>query len=447
MIIRFSFRRAALCGALVALVTSVALGQSVQPSGQSQPAGAAQASSRFFERADLSRLVVVGDSLSAGFQNGSLLDRQQVNGYATLVALRARKTLPLPLIAEPGVPNVLQLVSPGPPPIILPAPGISTGRTNPLEQPRNLAVPGARVQDALTRRPDFPIDSLTDLVLGLPGLLGGQSRSQVELAEVLRPTTVFLWIGNNDALGAATAADPALLTPQADFEAAYRQVINRLAATGAKLVVANIPDVSVVPFLTSAEDVARTIGLPLAVIGPALGLAAGDSVTPGAFSLIPGILANPASGPLPGNVVLTAAESNTIRAAVRNYNRFIAAQVRRHRAALVDINLVLNLIDRFGYFVAGRRLTTDFLGGLFSLDGVHPTNTGYAIVANQFILALNLRYLAFIPPVNVRRIALADPLVPPFGGGATAVARIGKTSMSVPADVERAVRAVLAPEK
>src|SRR5215470_5309421 len=37
----------------------------------------------------LSRLVVVGDSLSAGYQNGSLLDSQQVNGYANLIASQA----------------------------------------------------------------------------------------------------------------------------------------------------------------------------------------------------------------------------------------------------------------------------------------------------------------------------------------------------------------------
>src|SRR5438128_6206296 len=93
------------------------------------------------KKADLSRLVVVGDSLSAGFQNGSLLDVQQPHGYASLVANQAGTTLTLPLIAAPGIPNVLTLVSLGPPPVIVRAPGTSTGRDNPLEQPMNLAVP------------------------------------------------------------------------------------------------------------------------------------------------------------------------------------------------------------------------------------------------------------------------------------------------------------------
>jgi hypothetical protein len=54
--------------------------------------------------------VVIGDSLSAGFQNGSLLDSQQPNGWASLVATQANFTLTLPLIASPGAPAVLKLV-------------------------------------------------------------------------------------------------------------------------------------------------------------------------------------------------------------------------------------------------------------------------------------------------------------------------------------------------
>src|ERR1700722_16718961 len=72
--------------------------------------------------------VVIGDSLSAGFQNGSLLDSQQPNGWASLVAKQANFSLALPLIASPGVPAVLELTSLGPPPVIQQASGISVGR-------------------------------------------------------------------------------------------------------------------------------------------------------------------------------------------------------------------------------------------------------------------------------------------------------------------------------
>ena len=97
--------------------------------------------------------VVIGDSLSAGFQNGSLLDSQQPNGFASLIAKQGGFSLVLPLIAPPGAPAVLQLVSLGPPPVIEPAPGTSTGRENPNAQPYDLAVPGHTLNDLINTAP------------------------------------------------------------------------------------------------------------------------------------------------------------------------------------------------------------------------------------------------------------------------------------------------------
>jgi len=354
-------------------------------------------------RADLSRLVVVGDSLSAGYQNGSLLDTQQVHGYANVVAAQAGVPLTLPLIAFPGIPNVFQLVSPGPPPVIIQAPGTSSGRDDFSVQATDLAVPGANVQDALTTRPDFPIDSITDLVLGFPGFFGGISKSQVEWAEALAPTTIFVWLGNNDALRPATNGDASLLTPLTDFQAAYAEVMSRLSATGATLVTANIPDVASIAFLTSAEKVAATVGVPLSIIGPALGIGAGDFVVPDAFAHIGAILHGLEPGPLAPNLVLDAGEVATIRAAVSDYNAFIAAQASAHGAALVDIHSLVDELHEKGLVAGGQRLTIDFLGGLFSLDGVHPTNTGYALFANKFIHALNTQFAAGIAPVSLEQ--------------------------------------------
>ncbi len=364
-------------------------------------------------KADLSRLVVVGDSLSAGFQNGSLLDVQQVHGYASLVAHQAGVPLTLPLIAAPGIPNVLTLVSPGPPPVIVPATGTSTGRDDPTVQPTNLAVPGARVQDALLTRPPFTFNNITDFVLGFPGFFATPklSRSQVEWAEHLAPTTLFVWIGNNDALNVLFTGTPSTLTPVADFKAAYEDVTNRLAATGAKLVIANIPDVTAIPYLTSAEKVAALTGLPLAVVGPILGIGPGDFVTLDSFPLIQAILTGSAVGPLPGNLVLDAGEISIVRSRVDVYNNIIATQARMLGAALVDTHELLSEIQSKGFEVGGQRLTTDFLGGIFSLDGIHPTNTGYAIVANAFIKAMNRSFEAGIPPVSVEQIKSTDPLV------------------------------------
>jgi hypothetical protein len=381
-------------------------------------------------KADLSRLVVVGDSLSAGFQSGSLLDVQQVHGYASVVAAQAQEPLPLPLIGAPGIPNVLILVSPGPPPVVAPVPGTSPGRDDFTVQPMDLAVPGQNVQDALTTRPSFPIDDLTDLVLGFPGLLGGLSRSQVEWAENLSPTTIFVWLGNDYALGVVFTGDTSTFTPVPQFQTAYAEVMTRLAATGATLVVANVPDVTVVPFLTSAEKVAAEVGLPLSVIGPILGIGPGDLVTPSAFPLIQAILTNPLLGPLPGNVVLDASEIATVRSTIDHYNSFIALQAQAHGAALVDIHGLTAQLQARGFVAHGQRLTTDFLGGLFSLDGIHPTNTGYGLFADEFIHALNTNFAAGIPPANIEKIATTDPLVlPGVGHPASALGHVSQETV------------------
>jgi lysophospholipase L1-like esterase len=365
---------------------------------------------------DMSRLVTVGDSLTAGFQNGSLHEAHQPNGFANVIARQADAALPLPLIAAPGIPNVLTLIDPGPPPVIAPEPGVSTGRVDPSEQVFNLAVPGARVEDALTSRPDAPIDSLTDLVLGLPGLFAGISRSQVEWAEALAPTTIIVWIGPNDALGAALEADPSFLTPIEDFEAAYNETIDRLAKTDAAIVIANIPDVTVIPFLTSAEEVAEAVGAPLDVIGPILGIAEEDFITPDASGLVAAILAGLSPGPLPDDVVLDADEVAEIRTATDAFNGVIADKAEDVGAAFVDIHTFLNFIDFAGIVVGGQRLTTEYLGGSFSLDGIHPTNTGHALIANEFIHAMNTEFGAGIPPVSVRKVQKRDPLVLPGVG-------------------------------
>jgi phospholipase/lecithinase/hemolysin len=376
--------------------------------------------------ADLTRLVVIGDSLSAGFQNSSLLDAQQVHGYASLVAAQAGVSLPLPLIAYPGLPSVLEVIDIGPPPVIDRVPGTSTGRLDPTVQVMDLAVPGATVEDALSFVPDcdFTADNappvkqvvnvLTDIVLGLPGCFGGVRMSQVEWAEALSPTTVLVWIGNQDALQAVIyGADPGLVTPVQNFKRAYRTLMRRLAATNATIVVANIPDVTVIPYLTPAEDVAAIVGFPLEIVGPLLGIAAGDFVTPDAFPLIPGILGAPASGPLPGTVVLDAGKVEIIRRAIKHFNTVIETTAEEVGAGVVDIHRLLDRATRQGLPVGDRVLTTDFLGGLFSLDGVHPTNTGYAIIANEFIKTLNRQFRAGIPPVDVAAVLSEDPLVIP----------------------------------
>src|SRR5262245_57369395 len=105
------------------------------------------------KKADLSKLVVVGDSLSAGFQNFSLLGSQQVHSYAKLIANQAGTELVLPLVNFPGLPNVLQIKS-FDPLVIEPVdePEITKlelARPQPYTTATNLAVPGVTIAEVL----------------------------------------------------------------------------------------------------------------------------------------------------------------------------------------------------------------------------------------------------------------------------------------------------------
>lgn len=372
-------------------------------------------------KADLSRLVVVGDSLSAGYQNGSLLGTQQVHGYANLIAQQARVPMVLPLIAYPGVPPVLQLVSVNPL-VIAPSsdPIPLMPRLNPAEQATDVAVPGATVADALTKVPfagNGPDYVMTNLVLGFPGVFANPPvlLTQVQWAQALQPTTVIVWLGNNDALGAATNGNDHV-TPVADFALDYAQVMDALSVTGATLVVANVPDVTAIPYLFPVEKVAEQFGVPLSLLSAAFGLQPGDFVT---LDFLPELalrLQTNQLGPLPDEAVLTAAEAATVSAAVDDYNAIIVSEAARVGATVVDIKGLFAQVKARGYVVGGRRITADYLGGVFSLDGVHPTNTGYAVVANEFIKTMNANVAAGIPPVSVEQVAKTDPLILPGVG-------------------------------
>ena len=168
-----------LCGTLLA--ASVGLSLAGCSSGSSNPLAPIQAA-QAKNAGNFSNTIFLGDSLTAGFQSGSLLDTLQVHGWAPLVAKQASFSILQPLIAYPGAPNVLQLVSLGPPPVITSVAGTTTGRDNFATQVTDLAVPGAMVNDVLNTvplvNPAAGQQQLNQLVLGFPGLGFGQAYSQ-----------------------------------------------------------------------------------------------------------------------------------------------------------------------------------------------------------------------------------------------------------------------------
>lgn len=390
--------------------------------------------------ADLSKLVILGDSLSAGVQNFALLDSQQPNGYGSVIARQANVPLVLPLVPPPGAPNALQLTSLNPP-VITPAPGTlpRIPRDHPCEQPTNIAVPGITLQQALTDRPSptppTPVDGWLDIVLGFPNPLGsglcgttGPALTEIEMAAALKPTTVIEWLGNNDALIPALTGALDSVTPLLDFAISYDEILDHLQRTGATILTANIPDLTEIPYFIPVRDFAKLVGLPAGMVSAKLGVTSRDylrlTAQPIALQIISGTISGPlpATCPLPISAlpgsgvacVLTAEDASRMRNVVDAYNFIILAESELHGAYMADMHRLVDDIYQHGVQIGAKHLNAAFLGGLFSLDGIHPTNTGYGILANKFISMLNSELGTNIPPADLAAIAATDPLVPPI---------------------------------
>jgi hypothetical protein len=250
-------------------------------------------------------------------------------------------------------------------------------------------------------------------------------RSQVEEAVALNPSTIILWIGANDVLLSAISGEPSMMTPIQSFAQSYFTVMADLSATKAQIIIANLPDVTMAPYFTSTAQLVAETGLPQGQVMKLLGIGPQDYLRPGALPLAFEILEGQAVGPLPATCpanipglpitsapcVMTAAQADVIRAGVDAIDAVIIGAALYYHATLVDTYTLLNNLHANGYNVNGVHLTMNFLGGLITLDGIHPTNTLHALLANQFIDTINAQFHANIPDVNVSQVAASDPFV------------------------------------
>jgi hypothetical protein len=245
-----------------------------------------------------------------------------------------------------------------------------------------------------------PVEVLAAEIL-IPNYSPNPGPTQLEEAVALKPKTAILWIGSNDVLFSILYGTA--LTDVPTFSALYHLAATTLAAGSGHLVLANVPDVTLVPYLASVPTLAAIVGLPVPVVELVFGLQPDDKVTPYAFQLIEAMGTSLTTLPdsiAQGPVVIRAAELAQIRATVLAYNAEIANEAASNGATLVDIYSLVNDLAANGVVVGGQTLTTGFMGGLFSLDGIRPTDTGYAVIANEFIKTMNRSFAAGIPPTR-----------------------------------------------
>jgi len=104
-------------------------------------------------------------------------------------------------------------------------------------------------------------------------------------------------------------------------------------------------------------------------------------------------LINGVTVPLADKWVLTPQEQMNIKTATDAYNATITAIAANKGLAIVDFKALLEQASTSGIPFDGFTLNTSLVfGGLISLDGVHLTARGYAMMANKFLEAIDATY-------------------------------------------------------
>lgn len=459
--------------------------------------------------ANFSKYVALGNSLTSGMRDGALYIDGQNESYPSMLAQQMKLAgggdFKQPLMADNlgGMPSVglsnklvLKVKNGALTPDVAEGAGSTTLANIYSQGPyQNMGVPGAKSFHLVAPRYGNPAGLDPNNLTANPYFVRfASSPNTTVLQDAISqsPTFFSLWIGNNDVLGYATTGGDGSnpITTKELFTQAYTALINGLTANGAKGVIANLPDVTSIPNLTTVPynpvtptalggaTVINTLNTslfgPIKQILTAYGqgsriqllsatgnnplLIKDESLTSYAGQLTTALTAagvNPTQAYVIGqifgqarhatsadlvllstsSVIGTAptsplavdplnkygvtypledkhvlrgkfagvdGEVEECTAAVATFNGIIKSLADAKGLAFVDANTKLKeLNSASGIQWDGVKYTATFVtGGAFSLDGVHPTGRGYAIIANEFLKAINTKYKSNLPMIS-----------------------------------------------
>lgn len=405
--------------------------------------------------ADFSNYVAIGNSLTSGFADGTLYRSGQENSYPSMLStqfqLAGGGAFKQPLLpGEAGWPinlaagyyprRVLGIQEDcmgvkGLSPMLYWKPYDTTGSSASIASQgtfNNQGVPGIRCID-YTFKGYGALNPYSARFFTNPG-----TTSALDQAMMAKPTFFTMWLGANDVLGYATSGGEGAvggvavgdISPVSAFKAIYDASVDALAATGAKGVLINIPDVTTIPYfttinpkgltLTAAQaaqltgayasmgftDVKFTEGANYFVVQDAM-TGAPRHIKSGEYI----ILTTPSDSlkcggwgslkPIPKRYILDVQEVNNVKSATTAFNLIIEDAATRNHLGLMNSNAYLASLPS-GVSWNGVTYTPTFVtGGVFSLDGVHLTPRGYALVANEILRVINATYHSTLPMVDV----------------------------------------------
>jgi hypothetical protein len=376
-------------------------------------------------RLDTTTFVVLGEGLAAGMSGFGLHEVSQKMSFPALMAQQMNTAFPQPLFEGPGLQDVL-----GYPSLPVRFPTVPQGRVRVFpdqandndEAPTlfvfNLSVPNFRVGDSLTRKPISPLihnddsqQTAINLILGFPAMILERDVplwTQTEYARAMVPSMALIELGYFEALEAAVARNPALIPDRAAFGASYRQIVQTLRAQQVEVVVTTIPDPMDTAFFSTPASVARLTRVPEALIRDSYSLAANDYVTRNGLTVIGNQFMRRSIQPLPAEFILRNNVGGQITTRVNALNEEIRAIAGSEGAVIYDLAAFFRRVKTQGISVGPTRLTADYFGNFYSLDGYFPGATGHALIANDILAFLNQTYSANFPLLDVTPLLAGD---------------------------------------
>jgi GDSL-like Lipase/Acylhydrolase len=351
----------------------------------------------------LERLVAFGASLTMGSQDANISQRGQQHGPMAQLARAAGAYLPLPLI-KPGLfpglthedfdrtsckllrEDVFSIIGERAGdmlPRLKDASGnivVARSRVDPEVEVRNVAIGGFRMRQVLEGGGDLLTMGIEHMVwnpyVDTAGLFNEPAEKMMDRVESLKPTLVvstdlFGNDYNNVDLYKDGIPDLSALTPMDAFRPQLAEILRRLEAIGAEVFLATGPDATVLPQYDEKIRKLRAAGFSEAE----------------------------ASG-----------WREAVRVRIAEYNAELRAQAAAYpRVHLVDMHGKVQEVLANGVDVGGTRLDSQPMGGLLSLDGMHFSDTGYALVANMFLERMNEDLGLQLPLVSFEAVLAEDP--------------------------------------
>jgi hypothetical protein len=296
-------------------------------------------------------------------------------------------------------------------------------RTTPVPPYLNsFAVPGATLiaaldNDSISLPTDPTYSALNSFVLG--------GSTEINRMRQAQPTFVSVELGVDDVVGAlidtTNPGNPAQVTDTTVFKARYGRLLDSVDATGAKGVLASVPDVTNIAFASTGSIYWCLKNAPACGFSPPAPFPANYTVTNSCAPAAAIPTSNGDSILVPWSVgikklliaaqglaqtldcsddaqVVTPSEFANMQTATAAYNNYIQAQATARGYAFLDANAILSGLRASGALLPFPDLSAVPTGGSVnfgtgvSLDGFHPSDAAHKVFADSLAAVVNRTY-------------------------------------------------------